>query len=74
MQELMQNPEQIMAILASLVGVASALSALIRVVAKVTPNEADDQFASRMSRFVGKLQKILDRLAMNPDASKARKK
>jgi len=74
MQYLMEHYDQILTFLASLVGVASAVAAAIRAFAKVTPNDADDKFASRAVRFVGKLQKLLDRLAMNPKSDQARRK
>jgi len=73
MQFLMQHYQEIIAFLASIVGVASAVSAAIRAFAKVTPNTADDKFAGKVKQFVGRLQKILDRLAMNPDNASARK-
>lgn len=74
LETLLDNPERIVEVLMALVGVASAIAAAIRTVAKITPNDADDEFASRLVRIVGKIQKALDRLAMNPDSTKARRK
>lgn len=73
-QLLFQDPQGILTIISALVGVASAISAALRAIANVTPNTADDEFAGSFSRVVGRIQKMLDRLALNPDSSKARRK
>lgn len=73
MDFLLNNWDELATIAAAVVGVASALTALVRRVSRITPNEADDEFASSMTRFVGKLQKVLDRLSLNPDSNGARR-
>lgn len=56
----------------AIIGLASALDAALRAVARVTPTDADDEFATRFTRALGQVRKLLDRVGLNPPADLAR--
>lgn len=58
--------------IAAAIGIASAAVRLIEQIAGVTPNTADDEFAGKARRTLGKVVAVADRLALNPPASQAR--
>ncbi|WZL14754.1 hypothetical protein [Vibrio phage vB_VpaM_XM1] len=57
----------------TIVGASSAIVAALIPIAKLTPTSKDDEFLSGAQKFLAWLISILDRLAINPDQSKARK-
>lgn len=65
--------EQIMLGITAIIGAASLISQAITKIAKVTPNTKDDKYADKISRAVGYVQYVLDRVAVNPKADEARK-
>lgn len=65
--------DDVLIAIAAIVTAASAVVKAADVIANITPNTADDAFVGGMKRALGKIVKILDRLAINPDADHARK-
>ena len=57
----------------TIIGAASAIVAALIPIAKLTPTQKDDIFLSKAQKMLLWLISILDRLAINPDQSKARK-
>lgn len=55
------------------IGAASLIAQTITLVTGVTPSKKDDEFASTFTRWVGRAQDLIHRLALNPRADKARK-
>lgn len=56
------------------VGAASLLLQGIALITGITPSTRDDEYINQAYRAVVKVQKWLDRLALNPPAHKARRK
>ena len=56
------------------VGAASLVVQGLSVVTGMTPSKADDEFVNEAFRVLAVVQKLLDRLALNPPASKARRR
>lgn len=63
----------IMQWVATIVGAASLIVAALIEVAKLTPSSKDDEWLSGAQAFLASIIKILDRLALNPDQTKARR-
>ena len=57
----------------TIVGAASVIVAALIKVAKLTPTSKDDEWLSGAESFLATIIKLLDRLALNPDQSKARR-
>lgn len=57
----------------TIVGAASVIVAALVKVAKLTPSSKDDEWLSGAEEFLASIIKILDRLALNPDQTKARR-
>lgn len=57
----------------TIVGAASVIVAALVKVAKLTPSSKDDEWLSGAEAFLASIIKILDRLALNPDQTKARR-
>lgn len=64
----------VVAAIPTIVGVASLVTKGVTTVTKITPNTKDDAFASKLEANVSKVVSVLDKLALNPDISKARRK
>lgn len=54
------------------IGIASALVRLAEQVASITPSTKDDEFAGKARKVLGRAVAVIDRIALNPPASKAR--
>lgn len=63
----------IVMILSVVIGGASMVVAGLREIAKVTPTEKDDIVLSKVDSFLNKLVVFIDKLALNPPETKARK-
>lgn len=63
----------IMQWVATIIGAASVIVAALIKVAKLTPSSKDDAWLSGAQAFLAGVIKILDRLAINPDQTKARR-
>lgn len=59
-------------LLTTIVGTASIIFKALEKIAHVTPTTKDDEFVSKVRKALGFLSALLDRLALNPDKSKAR--
>lgn len=59
-------------IITSVIGGASVVIAGLKEIAKVTPTEKDDEFLSKAEKFLNGVLVFLDKIAINPDQSKAR--
>lgn len=59
-------------LLTTAVGTASILFKALEKIAGVTPTTKDDEFVSKVKKWLGFLSSVLDRLALNPDKTKAR--
>lgn len=59
-------------IITSVVGGASIVITGLKEIAKVTPTEKDDEFLNKAEKFLNGVMVFLDKLALNPDQSKAR--
>lgn len=57
----------------TIVGAASLIVAALIKVAKLTPTSKDDAWLSGAQSFLAGIIALLDRLALNPDQSKARR-
>lgn len=57
---------------AAIIGGASLILQGIAAITKITPSTRDDEIVSRVQEVILKLQKVLDRVALNPTADKAR--
>lgn len=57
----------------TVIGAASVIVAALIKVAKLTPTSKDDEWLSGAESFLASAIKLLDRLALNPDQSKARR-
>ncbi len=57
----------------TIIGAASVIVAALIKVAKLTPSSKDDEWLSGAQAFLAVIIKILDRLALNPDQTKARR-
>lgn len=57
---------------AAIIGAASLILQGIAAITKITPSTRDDEIVSRVQEAVLGLQRVLDRIAMNPPADKAR--
>lgn len=57
----------------TIIGAASAIVAALVPLAKLTPTSKDDILLSKAEKALAWLIAMLDRLAINPDQSKARK-
>ena len=57
----------------TIVGAASAIVAALIPIAKLTPTQKDDLYLSKAQKALVWIISILDRLAINPDQSKARR-
>lgn len=62
----------IIATLSIVVGSASAIVAALEEIAKVTPTTKDDILVGKLRRFISRVVAVLDRVALNPDKTKAR--
>lgn len=56
------------------VGAASLVVQGLSMVTGMTPSKADDEFINGAYRWLARAQRWLDRLALNPPASKARRR
>lgn len=56
------------------VGAASLLLQGIALIAGITPSTRDDECVGKIQRGLAKVQRVLDRLALNPSANKARRR
>ena len=56
----------------AVVGGASLILQGVAAITKITPSTRDDEIASKAQAVIVRLQRILDRVALNPTASKAR--
>ena len=56
----------------AVVGGASLILQGVAAITKITPSTRDDEIVSKAQAVIVKLQRILDRVALNPAASKAR--
>lgn len=65
---------QTLMLLSTVIGGASALSKIITMVTRVTPNTKDDEFASKIEKGVSRVVGVLDKLALNPNDQQARRK
>lgn len=63
----------VIAILVTLTGSASYLVKFLEAIADVTPSTKDDLYVSTFKRWLGYVSAFLDRIAANPDQTKARK-
>ena len=63
---------QVLTLLGTVVGGVSALTKVITIVTKITPNTKDDVFASKLEKGVSHVVGVLDKIALNPTAEKAR--
>lgn len=59
-------------LLTTIVGTASVIFKALEKIAQVTPTTKDDEFVGKVRKYLGFLSALLDRLALNPDKSKAR--
>lgn len=59
-------------LLSTVVGTASIIFKALEKIAQVTPTTKDDEFVGKVRKYLGFLSALLDRLALNPDKSKAR--
>lgn len=73
MEQLLQHIDTILITAAAVVGAASMILAGLRKIAKITPSTVDDEWLNKAERVLAFVVKLLDRLAMNPDAAAARK-
>lgn len=56
----------------AVVGGASLILQGVAAITKITPSTRDDEIVSKAQSVIVRLQRILDRVALNPAASKAR--
>lgn len=56
----------------AVVGGASLILQGVAAITKITPSTRDDEIVSKVQAVIVRLQRILDRVALNPAASKAR--
>lgn len=56
----------------AVVGGASLILQGVAAITKITPSTRDDEIVSKVQAVIVKLQRILDRVALNPPAAKAR--
>lgn len=56
------------------IGAASLIVKGLQLIANVTPSQKDNQWLSEAQKVIVKIQAILDRIALNPDNTEARKK
>lgn len=59
-------------LLTTIVGTASVIFKALEKIAHITPTTKDDEFVGKVRKALGFLSALLDRLALNPDKSKAR--
>lgn len=63
----------VVAILVTLAGSASYLVKFLEAITKITPNTKDDLYLVKFEKWLAYLVAFLDRIAQNPDQTKARK-
>lgn len=73
MEQLIEQIGNIVVILTTIVGAASMILAGLRKIANITPTTVDDEWVSKAEKALAFAVKLLDRLALNPDQSAARK-
>jgi hypothetical protein len=62
----------IIVILSAVVGGASIIVEGLKKIAKITPTEKDDVFLGKAEKVLNGITVFLDKLALNPDQTKAR--
>lgn len=70
--QVLQTVFAIFAVLATIVGSASAIVAALDKIAAITPTTKDDMIVGKAKRYIGIAVAVLDRIALNPDKAKAR--
>lgn len=65
---------QLLMLLSTVIGGASALTKIITLITRITPNTKDDAFASKVEKSVSKVVSILDKVALNPTDQEARRR
>lgn len=73
MEQLIEQIGNIVVILTTIVGAASMILAGLRKIADITPSTVDDEWLNKAEKVLAFVVKLLDRLALNPDADAARK-
>lgn len=73
MEQLLQHIDTILITAAAVVGAASMILAGLRKIADITPSTVDDEWLNKAEKALALVVKLLDRLALNPDADAARK-
>lgn len=56
----------------TIIGAASLLFQGLKLITGLTPSTRDDEIVSKVQAVIVKLQEILDRIALNPNAKEAR--
>lgn len=72
MQSILDFIMNLILLLTSIVGGASLIVEGLKQIAKVTPTEKDDAYLDKAGKFLNRVTVFLDKLALNPDQSKAR--
>lgn len=58
--------------LTAIIGAASLILQGVAKITKITPSTKDDEIVSKVESWILSLQKILDRVALNPNKAEAR--